>query len=259
LEAELLLSHVTGLQRVSFFSHPERALTSKQIVELTALLNRRLDGEPIAYITGSKEFWSLALSIEPGVLVPRPDTELLVEKALSLYPQLPTGFIVELGTGSGAIALALAQEIDDQTLFAIERNTQALHIAARNIKSFGLNRVQLIQASWLDALQSQSAAMIISNPPYLAADDEHLPSLKHEPHNALVSGTTGMEDLEAIIKESRRVCIPGGVLLLEHGYHQGHDVRFLLSSYNYHYVKTDRDLAGHERVSYGYLMTSSSE
>lgn len=248
-----MLSHVTGLQRVSFFAHPERLLAPTQVDELCALLCRRLDGEPIAYITGNKEFWSLALSVEHGVLVPRPDTELLVEKALSLYAHLPSGCIVELGTGSGAIALALAQEIEDQTIVAVERSTQALHVAAKNIKSFGLNRVQLIQASWLDALQSQSAAMIISNPPYLAADDEHLPSLKHEPHSALVSGITGLEDLEAIIKESLRVCKPGGVLLLEHGYQQGHDVRSLLTNYNYQSVQTDRDLAGHERVSYGYL------
>ena len=216
-----------------------------------------MDGEPIAYLTGTKEFWSLALSVKQGVLDPRPDTEILVEKALDLHAHLPAGCIVELGTGSGAIALALAQEINDRSIIAVERNELALNVAAKNIERFGLARVQLVQASWLDALQSQSAAMIISNPPYLAADDEHLPSLKHEPHNALVSGSTGLEDLEAIIKASCRVCKPGGVLLLEHGYQQGSDVRSLLTNYNYQQVQTDRDLAGHERVSYGFTMTST--
>lgn len=245
------------MQRVSFFAHPERVLTAAQTVKLTELLNRRLDGEPIAYITGNKEFWSLELTVGPGVLVPRPDTELLVEIALSLHPKLPAGCIIELGTGSGAVALALAQEIKNQTIIAIERNAPALHVAAQNIRDFGMERVRLIQASWLDALQSDSAAMIVSNPPYLATDDEHLPSLKYEPHNALVSGYTGLEDLEAIIKQSCRVCKPGGVVLLEHGYQQGHDVRSLLSSYNYHSIQTDHDLAGHERVSYGYFGLAS--
>lgn len=218
-----------------------------------------MTGEPIAYIVGSKEFWSLPLRVEQGVLVPRPDTELLVEKALILHPQLPSGHIVELGTGSGAIALALAQEIEDRAIIAVEQNEQALRIAAINIKQFGLERVQLVQACWLDAFQAHCASMVISNPPYLAADDKHLPSLKHEPHNALVSGKTGLEDLEAIIKESCRVCKPGGVLLLEHGYQQGHDVRTLLTNYNYQHVQTDRDLAGHERISCGYTRMSNSE
>lgn len=257
MEAELLLSHVTGLQRVAFFAHPEKILTTEQLSHLTGLLDRRLKGEPIAYITGSKEFWSLPLHVEPGVLVPRPDTELLVEKALNLYQQLPAGCIVELGTGSGAIALALAQEIDSRTILAVEHSTKALQVAARNIASLGRNRVLLTQASWLDAVQSHTAAMIISNPPYLAASDHHLPSLQHEPHTALVSGDTGLEDLERIIEQSRRVCKPGGVLLLEHGYQQGEDVRALLTRYHYQHVQTDRDLAGHERISYGFIGLTS--
>ena len=247
---------MTGYSRVSFFAHPERTLTTEQETRLSELLAKRIDGEPIAYLTGEKEFWSLTLKVAPGVLVPRPDTETLVEKALSLQSELPDGYLIELGTGSGAIALALAQEIANRPIVAVERNDIALHVAAKNIKQFGSERVHLIQASWLDALQTHSAAMIVSNPPYLAADDEHLPSLTHEPHNALVSGQTGLEDLEAIIKHSCRVCIPGGALLLEHGYQQGQDVRSLLTHYNYQQVQTDRDLAGHERVSYGYTMTS---
>lgn len=224
-----------------------------QTAQLSALLDRRLNGEPLAYITGKKEFWSIALDVEPGVLVPRPDTELLVEIALRLYSQLPGGCIVELGTGSGAIALALAQELAKQTIVAVERNTLALRVAAKNIAIFGQNRVQLVQANWLDSLQSRSAAIIVSNPPYLATDDEHLPSLQHEPLNALVSGDTGLEDIETIIKDSCRVGKPGGVLLLEHGYQQGRAVRSLLSRYNYLSISTECDLAGLERVSYGYL------
>ena len=239
---------------MSFFAHPEKPLPEEHIKQLNELLERRINGEPIAYITGTKEFWSLPLSVAPGVLVPRPDTETLVDTALALFPQLPSGHIVELGTGSGAIALALAQELGNQNIIAVERNNLALGIAAANIQRHGMGCVQLIQSSWLDALEENSACMVISNPPYLASDDEHLPSLTHEPYNALVSGKTGLEDLEAIIEDTCRVGKSGAVLLLEHGYEQGAAVRTLLSNYNYQKIQTDRDLPGHERVSYGYLM-----
>ena len=217
-----------------------------------------MSGEPIAYLTGAKEFWSLPLEVASGVLVPRPDTETLVEKALALEAQLPKGCIIELGTGSGAIALALAQEMPDRLIVAVERHTEALAVAAKNIQRLGYGRVHLHQGSWLDAVQSHSAALIISNPPYLAADDKHLPSLTHEPYTALVSGPSGLEDFEHIIEASLRVGVDGAHLLLEHGYQQGADVRSLFASYNYHSVDTDRDLANHERISYGQIPKSAA-
>ncbi len=217
-----------------------------------------MSGEPIAYLTGAKEFWSLPLEVAPGVLVPRPDTETLVEKALALEAQLPKGCIIELGTGSGAIALALAQEMPDRLIVAVERHPEALAVAANNIQRLGHGRVHLHQGSWLDAVQSHSAALIISNPPYLATDDEHLPSLSHEPYTALVSGPSGLEDFEHIIEASLRVGVDGAHLLLEHGYQQGADVRSLFASYNYQSIDTDRDLANHERISYGQIPKSAA-
>lgn len=206
----------------------------------------------MAYILGQREFWSLPLTLAAGALIPRPDSELLVELALEYLPSLPSGDIIELGTGSGAIALALAQEVTDRPITAVERHAAALQIAHENIQTFGQGRVQLIQANWLDSTASNSAALILANPPYLASDDPHLPSLQFEPHSALVSGASGLEDIEHIIKASCRVGKPGSLLLLEHGEQQGSSVRSLLDSYNFERTKSCRDLAGHERVSLGF-------
>ncbi len=219
---------------------------------LQQLVQRRCDGEPLAYLTGEREFWSLPLSLAAGALIPRPDTELLVELALERLPKLPAGDIIELGTGSGAIALALAQEVSDRPITAIERHDAALQIAQHNIRQFGQGRVQLIQASWLDCIAAESAALILSNPPYLASDDPHLPTLHFEPQTALVSGSSGLEDIEQIIEASCRAGKPGCLLLLEHGQEQGASVRSLLDDYNFEQVQTCRDLSGHERVSLGY-------
>ncbi len=252
LESRLLASHVTGRSRASLFAFPEAELTAEQSDTLQQLLQRRCQGEPLAYITGQREFWSLPLSLAAGALIPRPDTELLVDLALQHLPGLPPGDIFEPGTGSGAIALALAQEITDRPIVAIERHSAALQVAHDNIRQFGQGRVQLIQANWLDCIATESAAMIVSNPPYLASDDPHLPTLQYEPHTALVSGTSGLEDIELIIEASCRVGKPGCLLLLEHGNEQGSSVRSLLENYNFEQIQTCRDLSGHERVSLGY-------
>jgi len=193
------------------------------------------------------------LVVSPKVLVPRPDTEILVESVLEIHANLPAGNIIELGTGSGAIALALAQEINDREIIAIERSTEALQIATINIAHHGLGKVQLVQSSWLDALRDNSAAIIISNPPYLAADDEHLPALSHEPLSALVSGPSGLEDFEKIIAAGKYTGISGGVMMVEHGHQQASDVRGIFADYNYHRIGTHHDLANRERISYGYF------
>jgi len=220
---------------------------------LQQLLHRRCQGEPLAYIIGEREFWSLPLSLGSGALIPRPDTELLVDLALQRLSELPAGDIIELGTGSGAIALALAQEVPGRPIIAIERHDAALQIARNNVSQFGQDRVHLVQGSWLDCIAPQSAAMIISNPPYLASDDPHLPSLQYEPQTALVSGTTGLEDFEQIIEASCRAGKPGCLLLLEHGQDQAASVRAILEHHGFGRIKTHQDLSGHERVSLGYL------
>ena len=177
-----------------------------------------------------------------------------MEQALIRLPGLPKGDIVELGTGSGAIAVALAQEISDRYIVAVERHTAAIKVAQDNIGRFGKGRVQLVQGSWLDSMADNYAAQIISNPPYLASIDPHLSALHFEPQSALVSGANGLEDLEQIISAAWRVGCRGSLLLLEHGSEQGSSVRALLDNYNFSRIQTERDLAGHERVSLGYWM-----
>jgi release factor glutamine methyltransferase len=255
LDASLILEHVTGLSRSLSFAFPERMLAPGLLDALDTLLRRRCEGEPLAYLTGKREFWSLPLRVSPGSLVPRPETELLVEQALASYPCLPEGCIIDLGTGSGAIALALAQEIRDRLIIAVERHSEALQVARYNVHQFGHGRVHLVQGSWVDAVMTHSAALIVANPPYLASMDPHMPQLRHEPRTALVSGQTGLEDLHRIIDGARRAGRQGSLLLLEHGSEQGSAVRSLLRQYQYRQVHTVRDLAGLDRVSHGYLPT----
>lgn len=197
----------------------------------------------------------MPLKVAPGVLVPRPDTETLIEKAIELIPTTPDGVIVELGTGSGAIAIALANEIPSRTVIAIEQSNTAISIAAINVEQFANNPMHLVRASWLDSICENSAAMIVANPPYLPCDDPHLPQLQFEPRAALVSGDSGLEDLDHIIKDSRRAGMDGCLLMLEHGYEQGLEVRSLLAQNGYTNINTGCDLAGQERISYGYAMS----
>lgn len=255
----MLAGHVTGRSRAFLFAFPETVLEPEQCERLQQLLQRRCQGEPLAYIIGQREFWSLPLNLDAGALIPRPDTELLVDLALEHLPELPEGEIIELGTGSGAIALAIAQEVADRPIVAVERHAPALQIAQANVRQFGQGRVQLIHGSWLDSIASDTAALIVSNPPYLASDDPHLPTLQFEPQTALVSGRTGLEDFEQIVEASCRVGKSGCLLLLEHGQQQGSSVRSILDNYNFDKIRTCLDLAGHERVSLGYRAGSCSE
>lgn len=196
----------------------------------------------------------MPFAVTAGVLVPRPDTETLIEKTIELEPFAPEGPIIELGTGSGAIAVALANEISTRQVIAVERSTEATEVAAINFNRLAKKPVYLVQSNWLDAIDKESIAVIVSNPPYLAAHDPHLPDLQYEPQSALISGLSGLEDIEHIIKASKRVAKPGCLLLLEHGCEQGRLVRSLLIKNNYTGVETGTDLAGLERISYGYAM-----
>lgn len=239
------------MTRTRLFAYPETPLSSTALSALDAFLARRIDGEPIAYITGVREFWSFDLRTAPGTLVPRADTEVLVERALEMIGTAPEGYIVELGTGSGAIAIAVASELPDRAVLAVELSTQALNVAFENIREHTSGNVQLINASWLDSIAENVVAMVLANPPYLANNDPHLPQLVHEPHSALVSGETGLEDLEHIMCETIRVAKPGAPLIIEHGCEQGDAVRARLIDYGYVDVDTGLDLAGLERISFG--------
>lgn len=253
LDAELLACKVSGLRRTGLFAHPETRLSPTQTAELNRLLERRCQGEPVAYLTGKRAFWSVELDVAPGVLIPRPETELLVETALSLVRHSPAGPIVDLGTGTGAIAIALALEIPQRSIIAVERSAIAAQIAARNCQQHAAEGVSLLRADWLSGFASSSLAMALANPPYLAEHDPHLHSLSFEPVEALVSGPQGMDDLQRIARDFIRTGKPGAPLLLEHGFEQGAGVRDTLHSYGYSGIETVLDLEQRERVSYGFL------
>lgn len=247
---------MTGLSRTALFAHPETALSREIIGQLDALLERRCQGEPIAYITGLREFWSLEMNVSPSVLIPRPDTELLVETALAHLSGIPVGAVADLGTGCGAIAIALALELPERHIIAIERSAAALHVAAGNLKKHAAGNVSLLMASWLMALRESSLAMAVANPPYLQDDDNHLASLSYEPAQALISGADGLQDITDIVTQFKRTGMPGALLLLEHGHLQGAMVRELLRLHGYNSINTSLDLAGLERVSHATLPKS---
>lgn len=257
VDAEVLLSYVTGDARASLIAQCERAIPAGQVRQFQALIKRRAGGEPVAYLTGRQGFWSLDLEITPAVLIPRPETELLVERALvviaDVVSPLPTVSLLELGTGSGAIALALASELPNHSLTATDISPTALEVAKRNAKRLGLSAVAFRQSDWFDRVAPQRFAMIIANPPYVAADDPHLTAgdLRFEPQVALVSAKDGMAALTEIIRDAPRYLAAGGRLLLEHGFEQGAAVREQLRRGGFVNIRTTRDLGGRERVSEG--------
>jgi release factor glutamine methyltransferase len=254
LEAELLLAAVVGQTRTYLYTWPERELTALQQQRYAALVARRAAGEPLAHILGRREFWSLTLRVTADTLIPRPETELLVEAALARLP--PSGArVADLGTGSGAIALALALECPACEVVAVERSAAALAVAAENARHHGIANVTFLHGSWYEPLKGRQFAMIVSNPPYIRADDPHLKQgdLRFEPPGALGSGADGLDDLRLIIAGAGPHLEPGGWLLLEHGYDQGAAVSALLRAAGMEAVEDLADLQGHGRVAVGRL------
>jgi release factor glutamine methyltransferase len=252
LENRILLCEATGLTRVQLITQGDRALTPDEAARLEDLVARRLRGEPIAYIVGRREFFGLDFQVGPAVLIPRPDTELIVELALE---RLPTNAprLLDMGTGSGAIAVAVAHTRPDADVTALDVSPDALAIAQANAAANGA-RVRFLQSSWFDALAAGAVFDVIaSNPPYIAAGDEHLSQgdLRFEPVGALTDHADGLSALRTIIAGGPRHLAPGGWLLLEHGYDQAAAVRALLVDAGYTDVQSWRDLAGIERVSGG--------
>jgi len=250
LDAELLLAHVLRCARSALLRDAESALGSALQAHYFALIARRAHGEPLAYLTGEREFWSLSLRVTPAVLVPRPETELVVERALALLGPEPA-HIADLGTGSGAIALALAQERPRWQVTATDQSAVALEVAAQNAHALGLGSVRFLQGNWFAPLSGERFDLIASNPPYIAEGDPALldAALQHEPQSALISGPRGLTALTQIIHEAGTYLLPGGYLVLEHGADQAAAVRAALVDAGYANVGSHRDLAGHERVS----------
>jgi release factor glutamine methyltransferase len=252
LEAELLLAHVLGSTRARLKSHPEAVPPQAVPGRYSSLLERRAAGEPLAYIVGYKHFWTLRLAVTPAVLVPRPDTELLVERALALRPE-STGRIVDLGTGSGAIALALASERPLWQVTATELSADALAVARGNAASLALAQVEFVQGSWFEPLAERRFDLVVSNPPYIGADEAALfePALQHEPRSALSPGADALACLRTIVRTAPPHLEHGGWLLLEHGATQAADVARELVVRGFRHVRSLRDLAGHERMTEG--------
>ena len=251
-EAEYLLATALGLNRTQLRLRLEAPVPTEVAARFQDHIARRASGEPVAYIHGEREFWSLPLRVGPGVLVPRPDTECLVEVALRfLQGQARAPSLLDLGTGSGAIALALASELPTARVVAVEISPVALGLAADNIARLAPGRVELLQGNWFAPLGAQRFTCIVSNPPYLAADDPHLPSLAAEPREALVSGNDGLECYREIVAGAPAHLETRGLLALEHGHLQGADLRALLAAAGFTDIATQRDLAGLERVTSG--------
>ena len=249
LDAELLLGHVTGYSRSQILIHLRDALASKEQSEFEALIVRRARREPVAYLTGEKGFWSLMLKVSPAVLVPRPETELLVEWALEHLQKKPNSRVADLGTGSGAIALALTSECAQIEMTATEFSPEAMAVAQENAQALQLKNIRFIEGSWFAPLQKQLFDLIVSNPPYIARNDEHLEALLHEPLMALTDGADGLQAIREIVSGASAHMRPDAWLLLEHGYDQGEAVRGLFMQNGFTDIETRRDLAGHERAT----------
>jgi release factor glutamine methyltransferase len=253
LEAEILLAHALHESRGYLYARLNEPLALEAQSEFEAMINRRVSGEPIAYITKHKEFWSLDLVVTKDVLIPRPETELLVELALTHGDKKKFQRVADLGTGSGAIALALAKECPPWDIYATDQSSAALKLAKKNAIHHGLKKITFLSGEWCAALPNLAFDMIISNPPYLAEDDEHLRQgdLRFEPLTALVAEGHGLSALQKIVFGARHFLKNEGYLFLEHGCQQGASVGNLLSEAGYQSIKIFQDLAGLDRVTVG--------
>lgn len=254
LEAEILLAHILMQPRSYLRAWPETVLEDAQINELMAMVNRRLQNEPIAYITGQKEFWSLDLAVTRDTLIPRPETELVVETALNIAANLSHEIaIADLGTGSGAIALALAHERPQWQIYACDISESALAVAKLNAARLTLNHISFHQGHWCKSLPRNDLHLIIANPPYIAETEwaAYAAALHYEPKTALVSGQDGLNALTEIIATAKTYLRKGGSLIVEHGYAQGQAVRQLFQKNGYQEIQSILDLADKERITLG--------
>lgn len=253
LEAQLLLQHVLNVNRAWLIAHENDALEANIHAEFEALLKRRLNGEPIAYILGYREFYGLKLQVTADTLIPRPDTETLVDAALAKIPQNQPCKTLDLGTGTGAIALAIAHNRPEAFVTGTDASEKALNVAKENAQNLDIKNINFCHSNWFEALQNQRFDVIVSNPPYIEQNDVHLSQgdLRYEPISALVSGQDGLDDIRKIIDSAPHHLNPHGYLLLEHGYNQAESVAMLLRNAGFKGIETLKDLGGNNRVTLG--------
>ncbi len=254
-EAELMLCRATGLTRTQLRTYPEKDVSATQQAQLSAWIQRRLQGEPLAYILGDAEFYGLTLSVTSDTLIPRQDTELLVDAALELIPERAPWTVLDMGTGSGAIAIAIAHHRPIAQVTALDASKAALAVAQDNACGLRLPSIRFIHSDWFSALGQQRFDVIISNPPYIAQNDPHLQatSLPYEPMSALTSGVDGLDDIRLLVQQAPRHLNSDGWLLLEHGYDQGAAVRHLMQSAGFSAIATHRDYGNNDRITLGQL------
>lgn len=256
LEAHILLGHALQQSRAHLIAYGDTPLLEEQATQFHALLARRLHGEPIAYVLGEREFFGLPLQVTPDVLIPRPDTELLVELALALIPEQAEWELLDLGTGSGAVALAIAKHRPLSRVTAIDQSAAALAVAEANAERLRIPNIRFLQGDWYAPLNAdEHFDLIVSNPPYIAESDPHLKQgdLRFEPQTALASGADGLDALRTIVTQAPSRLKPGCRVLLEHGFDQGPACRHLLQSAGFEQISSQQDLSGLERVSQGRL------
>jgi len=249
IDAEILLCRSIDVPRAYLFAHPDDELDEAALERFRAVLERRVAGEPMAYITGTREFWSKELLVSPATLVPRPETELLVELALREIPRRATMRILDLGTGSGAIAIALASERPLCEITATDRSPDALAIARENARQLSIPNIRFVEGDWVEPLNGETFDLIVSNPPYVQSDDPALETLAFEPISALVAGPDGLDAIRRLAADCADVLVPGGPLFIEHGAEQAVHVAGLLEAAGWQEIRLHKDLAGLPRVT----------
>lgn len=264
LDIELILCHILQKNRTWLFTWPDKTLTPEQQQKFDHFFQRRKNGEPVAHIIGQREFWSLPLVVNNSTLIPRPDTELLVEITLELFAQDSSDTVrhcLDLGTGTGAIVLALASEKSHWQLLGVDQSADAVALAQLNRQQLGFDHVAIAQSDWFTQIKLQEFDVIVSNPPYIDPQDPHLNEgdVRFEPHSALIAANQGFADIELIIRDSKAYLSNHGWLLLEHGYDQGAQVRTLFAQAGFAQVETRRDLGGNERVTLGQNMVKKMD
>ena len=252
LDCEILLAHCLGKDRTYLYTWPEQQTEISAEKKFQDLLRRRIEGEPIAYLIGHREFWSLSLSVNSSTLIPRPDTERLVEVALELLA-VENARVLDLGTGTGAIALALAKEKSSWQLLGVDIAIEAVQLAQKNAATLAIRNAHFMQSNWFEHIDTQRFDLIVSNPPYIAADDPHLQQgdVRFEPSRALIADNNGLAAIETIAHRAKNYLQANGWLLFEHGYRQAPAVRTLLSQLDYSDISTWHDWSGNERVTGG--------